>query len=437
MPPRSLKSICASVALPAWLLGHDPTRRIICASYAHELSVKLANDFRLVVTSDWYRRLFPHTRLDPLKNTETEVVTTARGYRLATSVGGVLTGRGADLIVIDDPMKPQDALSDTKRQAVQQWFDTTLLSRLDDQARGGILLVMQRLHVEDLAGHVLAKQGWAHLDLPAIAEVAATIPLGPGRVHHRRAGEVLHPARDSLATLERIRREMGSHAFSAQYQQDPLPLDGELLRWSWFRTYREPPERQAGDLVTQSWDTASKAEEIHDWSACTTWLRRGADHYLLDVWRGRLDYPSLKRQVVSSARRWRADVVLIEDKGSGTQLIQDLRAEGVVRPIAILPEGDKQTRFYTQCAKIEAGHVLLPEAAPWLDAFRRELLQFPHGRHDDQVDSVSQYLAHSQRRYTFRLDDVIIVPSPMAEMWEREFGPTHQYWGDAKEASMP
>ena len=155
-------------------------------------------------------------------------MTTARGYRLATSVGGVLTGRGADLIVIDDPMKPQDALSDTKRQAVHHWFDTTLLSRLDDQARGGILLVMQRLHVEDLAGHVLAKQGWAHLELPAIAEVAAAIPIGPGRVHHRRAGEVLHPARDNLATLQRIQREMGSHAFSAQYQQDPLPLDGDL-----------------------------------------------------------------------------------------------------------------------------------------------------------------------------------------------------------------
>ena len=238
---------------------------------------------------------------------------------------------------------------------------------------------------------------------------------------------MLHPARDSFATLERIRREMGSHAFSAQYQQDPLPLDGELLRWSWFRTYREPPDRQAGDLVTQSWDTASKAEEIHDWSACTTWLRRGADHYLLDVWRGRLDYPSLKRQVVALARRWRADVVLIEDKGSGTQLIQDLRAEGVIRPIAILPEGDKRTRFYTQCAKIEAGHVLLPESAPWLDAFRRELLQFPHGRHDDQVDSVSQYLAHPQHRYTLRESDFIICRSPIAEMWEREFGPRRRY----------
>ena len=131
--------------------------------------------------------------------------------------------------------------------------------------------------------------------------------------------------------------------------------------------------------------------------------------------------------MVALARRWRADAVLIEDKGSGTQLIQDLRAEGVVRPIAILPEGDKRTRFYTQCARIEAGHVLLPEAAPWLDAFRRELLQFPHGRHDDQVDSVSQYLAHSQRRYAIRSDDVIIVRSPFAEMWEREFGPTRRY----------
>ena len=131
--------------------------------------------------------------------------------------------------------------------------------------------------------------------------------------------------------------------------------------------------------------------------------------------------------MVSLARRWQADVVLIEDKGSGTQLIQDLRAEGVVRPIAILPEGDKRTRFYTQCAKIEAGHVLLPEAAPWLDAFRRELLQFPHGRHDDQVDSVSQYLARRAAPVHVPLGRLRHLPSPFAEMWERDFGPLQRY----------
>ena len=409
MPPRSLKSICASVALPAWLLGHDPTRRIICASYAQELSVKLANDFRLVVTSDWYRRLFPHTRLDPQKNTETEVVTTARGYRLATSVGGVLTGRGADLIVIDDPMKPQDALSDTKRQAVQQWFDTTLLSRLDDQGRA----VRSCWSCSACMSRISPAMSW-----PRRAGRISTCRRSPRpppisrSVQDASTGDV--PARCCTRPATATPRWSGS---AARWAATPSARSTSRTLCHWTASCSagrgsaptsEAPERQAGDLVTQSWDTASKAEEIHDWSACTTWLRRGADHYLLDVWRGRLDYPSLKRQVVALARRWRADVVLIEDKGSGTQLIQDLRAEGVVRPIAILPEGDKRTRFYTQCAKIEAGHVLLPAAAPWLDAFRRELLQFPHGRHDDQVDSVSQYLAYRSALH---------LPRPTSSLW--------------------
>ena len=171
-----------------------------------------------------------------------------------------------------------------------------------------------------------------------------------------------------------------------------------------------------------------RRRKIHDWSACTTWLRRGSDHYLLDVWRGRLDYPSLKRQVVALARHWRPDAVLIEDKGSGTSLCQDLRTEGVVRPIAIVPEGDKRTRFYTRCATIEAGHVLLPASAPWLDAFRHELLQFPHGHHDDQVDSVSQYLAYRRRPYTLSEADFIVIRSPVADQWERDFGPLGRWW---------
>jgi hypothetical protein len=162
VPPRSLKSICASVALPAFVLGHDPSRRIICVSYAEGLARKHANDCRAVMRSDLYRRIFPATRISPAKDTETEVMTTARGSRLATSVGGTLTGRGGNLLIIDDPLKPQEAHSESARESLKQWYSNTLLSRLDHKTEGSIIIVMQRLHPDDLVGHLLEQGAWRH-----------------------------------------------------------------------------------------------------------------------------------------------------------------------------------------------------------------------------------------------------------------------------------
>ena len=168
LPPRSLKSLSASVAFPAWVLGHDPSRRIVCVSYASDLAVELANKTRQIIASDWYKRLFLSTRVDPRKDTETEVRTTKGGYRLSTTVGGSLTGRGGSIIIIDDPMKAADANSDVARNKTNNWFDQTLLTRLDNKKDDAIILVMQRLHVDDLAGHVLKLGGWTHLN-PAIS----------------------------------------------------------------------------------------------------------------------------------------------------------------------------------------------------------------------------------------------------------------------------
>jgi predicted phage terminase large subunit-like protein len=174
--------------------------------------------------------------------------------------------------------------------------------------------------------------------------------------------------------------------------------------------------------VTQSWDTASKAGEINDYSVCTIWLRRGNDHYLLDVRRERLEFPALKRLVIQLAARDQPDAILIEDRSSGTQLIQDLREDGNVRPIAINPEADKTTRMYLQAAKLEAGNVFIPEQAPWLDDFRNEILQFPDGRHDDQVDSMSQYLVRSAVSNIDYPSQSVIVESPFNQAWDLEFG---------------
>lgn len=401
LPPRNLKSICASVAFPAFVLGHDPSARIVCASYSQDLTAKHARDCRTVLEGPWYKQIFPRTRIDARKNTEGEFETTARGHRLGTSVGGTLTGRGGNLIVIDDPLKPAEAMSEVKRSGVSEWYDTTLSSRLDNKTNDAIVLIMQRLHVDDLVGHVLENGApWVHLNLPAIAESPGDIELGGGVLYRRTLGEVLHPEREPLAALNELKAAMGSQGFSAQYQQAPVVPGGSMIKREWLKTYSKVPERREGDRIIQSWDTASKTNLSNDFSVCTTWLIHGSDFYLLDVLRLRLEYPELRRRIISHSVKFNPKAVLIEDASSGASLLQDLRDEGKVRPIGIRPEGDKIVRLEAQSAVIEAGRVFLPESATWLEDFVLETLAFPYGRFDDQVDSLSQFLAWATTRRT-------------------------------------
>lgn len=396
MPPRYLKSIAISVAWPAWVLGHDPQRRFVCVSYSAELAAKHANDCRSVMQSDWYKRIFPQTRLQKGKMAEMDFGTTQGGGRLSTSVGGTLTGRGGDIIIIDDPIKPDDANSETTRKNVLTWFSNTLLSRLNNKKTGSIVLVMQRLHEEDLAGHLLEAGGWHHLCLPAIAEEDLEIAIGKDKIKTFREDNVLHPERESRAQLDQLRHSMGTATFSAQYQQSPVPAEGLHVKRDWLRYYQTPPEKTVGDQIVQSWDTASKDGVFSDYSVCVTVLIRKREIYMLDVFRAKLKFPDLKRRSEALARKWQANVLLIEDAASGQQLIQILRREGlqgVPRPIARKPEGDKVTRFAAQSHRIEAGALILPESAPWRGEFERELLGFPNLRHDDQVDALAQLLA--------------------------------------------
>jgi predicted phage terminase large subunit-like protein len=394
LPPRHLKSHLASVALPAWWLGHRPDATILCVSYAQELAEKLSRDCRHVVASRWYRRIFP-TRLSPRRNAVAEFETTAQGSRLASSVGGVVTGRGADLIVIDDPLKAEEAPSRARREAANEWFDQTLYSRLDDKERGAIVLVMHRLHEDDLTSHVLAQEPWDVLRLPAIAEADESweieTAVGPRRFA-RHAGDALHPEREPLATLDRIRRTIGEYNFAGQYQQMPAPLEGGLVKAAWFAHYREGDLPVPFERIVQSWDTANKPSELADFSVCTSWGVRGMHVYLLDVYRRRLAYPELKRAVRERQAYFAADVVLIEDKASGTQLIQELVADGLAAVTAYRPCADKVMRLHAQSAAIENGFVHLPERAPWLAEYLHEMTVFPRGRHDDQVDSTAQLL---------------------------------------------
>jgi predicted phage terminase large subunit-like protein len=422
IPPRHLKSLAASIALPAWLLGHDPALAIVNATYAQDLSDAFARDCRDLMASHWYRASFP-TRLRAARPPLRELVTTRGGFRLATSVGGVLTGRGADVILIDDPLKPADAMSEARRTGANAWFDGTLYSRLNDKTKGSIVVVMQRLHEDDLVGHVLKTEGWEIVSFPAIAESDESheieTPFGL-KSFARQEGEALHPEREPLATLERIRSTIGEANFAGQYQQRPAPAGGGMIREAWFPRFSEAERPQRFERIIQSWDTANKRHELADYSVCTTWGLKGPNAYLLNVFRKRLSFPDLERAVIDQDALFSPEVILIEDRASGTQLIQALIEKGVSRATRYSPEGDKVMRLYAQTAAIENGFVWLPREAPWLADYLRELTLFPAGRHDDQVDSTAQALAWIRSRPR--------APG-VAEYWRRMAGQGENGWG--------
>ena len=395
--PRSLKSHAVSVVFPAWLLGHDPTAQIICASYGQELAEKHARDCRTLMASTFYQSLFPRTRLSSEKQSVSEFLTTMQGFRMATSVGGVLTGRGADFIIIDDALKPEDALSDTQRTGVNQWYDHTLVSRLNNKETGVIIIVMQRLHQDDLVGHVLEQGAWEVLAFPAIAEEDECHLIDDAfgtRYFKRKAGEALQPNRESLESLQNTRRSMNDYNFLSQYQQNPVPLEGAIVKRDWLTYYDVSSRPSYFSCILQSWDTANKSGELNDFSVGTTWGMYKDHFYLLDVFRKRLNYPELKRAVIDHARLHKANKILIEDKGSGTQLIQEFQKEFLYGVRSYQPPSgtDKIMRLHAQTALFESGRVLLPVTAPWLEEYVRELTSFPGGKYDDQVDSTTQAL---------------------------------------------
>lgn len=400
LPPRHLKSLMASIALPAFWLGHKPNASIVNVTYGQALSDKFARDCRSVMASAWYKNLFPTRLINPRAALQ-ELTTTGGGSRFATSVNGVLTGRGADLIIIDDPLKPDEAISETQRKTANEWFDSTLYSRLNDKSQGVIIIIMQRLHEDDLVGHVLMQEGWDLLSFPAIAELDETHEVetifGPRRFQ-RRAGEALHPARESIQTLEKIRQTIGTYNFAGQYQQTPAPAGGSMVKEPWFRCYDPMTLDPKFDRIVQSWDTANKPTELADYSVCTTWGMKRDHFYLLNVFRKKLAYPDLKRAVIEQKQLFNPSTILIEDKASGTQLIQDLIEDGLSMVTRFKPDGDKIMRLHAQTATIENGFVHLPNEAHWLADYLHELTVFPNGRYDDQVDSTAQALAWTKLR---------------------------------------
>lgn len=395
LPPRHLKSIILSVALPAFYLGLNPHRKVICVSYGQELASTLTKSCAQVMQSAWYKEAFPQTVLE--KITELDLQTTKNGRRYAVTTHGALTGIGGDLIIIDDPMKASDVSSQVRREQNIDWLCTTLLSRLDDQVNGSILVTMQRLHQEDLVGHLLDQGGWEYLAIPAESQISADYVTGPSAedVHRYEKGEVLDPARQPKHILDEMRAQMGHGAFSAQYLQEPLPDGRCLFDWAWFRIYdlKNPP---AFDLVFQSWDVASSVDSAAAYSVCTTWGVAARLFFLIDVDRRRLPIPDLIRHAQALYATYQPNIVLVEATGIGEALYQSLRERYAMRVCSHKPTTDKVTRAEKQTVRIESGQVFVPESAPWLPDFHREITAFPQGKFQDQVDSMVGFLTHAE-----------------------------------------
>ncbi|WP_170368198.1 phage terminase large subunit [Ruegeria arenilitoris] len=401
IPPRCLKSVTVAVSYVAFLLGHHPGAKIIVASYGLDLARKHSEDCRRVMSSRWYREMFPGTRLAKKGNTVEEIRTTAGGRRKAVSIGSSVTGHDADYIIIDDLMKAGDANSEAELIRAQEFIEGTLLSRFDNPAEGRVVMIAQRLHEMDPPGYLLDKGTYRHLNLPAIAEENEVIPIGRGQVHRRRPGDLLFPAKLDRETLDRMRREMGTAIFNCQYQQNPIAPDGSPLRWEWFGTFDEVLPRHHYHLVVQSWDTGTSSDPRSDYSVGTTWGFLPPHWHLLDLWRGQLDYLELKSKVLTLVGQWDPETVLIEDAATGRPLFQELFQDDK-RFNRVTPDKDKEIRFNAACAPVEAGKVCLPADSPWLATFKRELQSFPRGRNDDQVDSFSQFLNWSKGNGFYR-----------------------------------
>jgi predicted phage terminase large subunit-like protein len=371
---------------------------VVVVSYSDYLSRTHANDFRRVVNHPLYQTTFPAMRLE--RDTDREITTTERGKRIATSIDGTLTGLGGNLIIIDDPIKLGDAMSDAVRERVIEWYRSTLLSRGDDKSETRIVVVMQRVHQNDLVGYLQEQGGFEVLNLPAIATRSDTYELGGGRTYTRLQGELLHPSHESVDTLIELKREMGPIAFSAQYQQAPIPPGGTIIKRKWL-AYYDQIGFQPGDRIVISWDVALSEMETGDYSAGVIFLVRNEVFYVLEVVRGRFPFETLKGKIMELKKRYHPSTLLIEESPISLGLIQSLREKSInVTPYK--PVTDKRARLIAQTDLFAGGSVRLPQRAAWLEEFVAELLAFPGG-HDDQVDAVAQGLAWGRQSWSRRM----------------------------------
>jgi predicted phage terminase large subunit-like protein len=389
LPPRNLKSTIVSIAWPAYVLGHFPSKKFVCASYAQELANQLSNDTRSIMNSDWYRELFPATLISPVKDTQGLFVTTEFGGRMATFIGGILTGFGGDIVIFDDPHKPQDMEHEGARHKARNWLLNTALSRFNSPKDGILIIVMQRLHEDDLAGYLIENNPeFTILKIPSRADEQLVYKLDSDTELHLEAGAYLQEHRIGPVEFEAKRKEMGSREFSAQYQLDPLPPDGGTFDFDWFDLCDEVP---AFSELIMSVDVAV-SEGRGNYTAVTLWGHLDHHWYLTACHHFQFDAAKVRLEVQNLDQKYQPDLIVIDSTGVGKGMVAELRNKGFKHIYPSIARFSKIQLANDVLAMIEGGRVSIFAPAPGLAEFRKQVTSFPHGKFDDFVDSMTQVL---------------------------------------------
>lgn len=450
MPPRMGKSLTISVFYPAWRWINKPGMRFLYASYSQDLATAHSLATRRVIESDWYQaRWGGRFQLAGDANLKTRFENDQRGQRYSTSVGGVVTGVGGDRIVVDDPHNVKESESEAVRATTIAWWDQAMSTRFNDPKTGARIVVMQRVHEGDLAGHLIEQGGYTHLNLPMEYEPESVTWTGLGTPDPRSdPGELLAPDRVGPDELADLKVRLGSRAYAGQFQQRPSPAEGGTFKRQWWRFWHFPghpldpvPLRMPDgsmhlapcvelppfwDEHLQSWDMSFKGMDTSDYVCGQVWGAWRADRYLLDQTLAQLNFPATLAAVRELTDRWpKARRKLVEDKANGPAVIATLRNE-IAGLVAVEPEGGKESRANAVTPEIESGNVYLPHPriAPWVDAFIDECASFPTGKHDDQVDSMTQALL----RLAAQTGSVVISRSYLEGANDEDEGDRERRW---------
>lgn len=407
VPPRTAKTLLANIAFTAWVLGRKPGARVVGVSYSQRLSEKIAYKARLLMETEWFMALFPSCRLDANQSQKANFMTTAGGGRFSTSVGGVLTGEGGDYILLDDPMNPEEALSDVKRISGNEWVDSTVHTRLNDLETGRIVCIMQRLHSDDTTGHLMEQGGWHLLKLPA--ETKKPIDIEIAGKSWRYEG-LLHEDRLSLETLEELQNSMGSYTYAGQYLQEPVPLGGGEFKADFMQYYASKSLDPKSGNIYITVDPANSKKKTSDFTAMAVWLLgRDQNYYLIDGVRERLNPTERIERLFALHRKWnqlsgKPPKVGYERYGmmADTHYIQKKQTEESYRfPLQEIHSGvQKEERIRRLIPVMERGQIWLPNDLFYTDGkglpqnlmhdiVSEEFLLFPFGRHDDFADAMS------------------------------------------------
>lgn len=405
VPPRTMKSLLISVFFPIWVWTTDPSRRFMFVSYSEKLSTQHSIFRRSIIESDWYQREWSSVfTMSRDQNVKSHYENSARGTMFSTGMQATATGMGGDILIFDDPLNPEQAISQVEREAVNLRFDTTFRSRINDPATGVKIIIMQRLHELDLTGHVLAREStrWEHVSLPATAPEDKTWEFPESKaIKNQKAGELLWSVRLPQSFLDSQRVGMGSWAFNGQYQQTPAPLDGGIVKRQWVRFYRQMPEKF--EFMVQSWDCTFSGGSDNDFVAGQVWGRSGGKYFMLPYRTyDRLDFgPTMAAIKACHAKFPQANAVLIEDKANGPAIISELQKE-IPGVVAVNPEGGKLARAQATAPLWESGSIELPDpqvfGCIWIEDYLHNICTFPKAAHDDDVDATSQALIYMRNR---------------------------------------